>query len=133
MHQPAAEGNSVGLVVELLRIQFIEVIQFVFLQNLSVQVCHTVYAETIVNVHICHMYQVSLVNNGYGSVVKPVFYNGIQFTDNGHQLRYCPVQVVHGPFFQRLCQNGMVGVCTGFRHNINGVIHTDATFHQQTD
>ena len=42
MHQETSLGNSIGLIIELLRHQLIEIFQLLILQNLRMQPCHTI-------------------------------------------------------------------------------------------
>ncbi len=67
--QPAAEGDAVGLVVELLGVQLIEAVQLGVLQNFGVQGCNAVGGVGKVDVHVRHVYPIILVDNGEALVL----------------------------------------------------------------
>ena len=57
----------------------------------------------------------------------------VQLVDNRHQVRNNLLEVIDRPFFQCLCQDGVVGVSTGLAYNIDGFLHGKASLLQQTD
>ena len=54
--QKAPLGNTVGLVIELLREHLIKVLQFLILQNFGVKPCNTVYGIAGCNSQMRHLY-----------------------------------------------------------------------------
>ena len=133
MQKPAAEGDSVSLVVEFLRIQTVEIVQLGVFQNIGMQRGHTVNAEAIMNINMSHVYHIVAVNDGYAFIGIFSAYFVIQDLDDGHQLRYDFIQIMYRPFLQSLCQNGVVGVGTGFFHYLDSVIHGQTLKNKQTD
>ena len=65
VEQPAAESNTVCLVVELLRINLIEIVQLCILQDLCMKSSHAVYRESVVDVHMSHVDSLVFINNIY--------------------------------------------------------------------
>ena len=133
LQQPAAEGDAVGLVVELFRVQLIEAVQLGIFQDLSVQRCHAVGGVGEVDVHVGHVHPVVLVDDGKALVLGAGAGQCIQLFDNGHQLGHHGIQIGAGPLFQRLGQNGVVGVGAGPGHDLHGFLKFDAPLPQQPD
>ena len=131
--QPAAEGDAVGLVIELLRVQLVEAVQLGVFQNLGVQRCHAVGGVGKVDVHVCHVHPVVLVNDGKALVLGAGACQRIQLFNDGHQLRHHGVQIGAGPLFQCFGQNGVVGVGAGLGDDLHGLFKFDAALAQQTD
>ena len=113
VHEPAAEGDTVGLVVEFLRIDLIELVQFILFQYLRVQIGYAVDAVAVMNIHVGHMHQIFVINNSYRRIAVFLLHHSIQLPDNGHKLGNHLPEIIHGPFFQRLRQNGMIGISAG--------------------
>ena len=63
MHQPSAEGDAVGFVVELFRIDVMEHLQLRGFQNLRMQRRHAVDRKAIVYIHVGHMHQVAVIDD----------------------------------------------------------------------
>ena len=84
MHQPSAERDAVGLIIEFLRIEFVEMLQFLILQNLRVQGCHTIDAEAIVNVNVCHVHTFFLIDDIHGRIIEFPTDLVVKHLDNGH-------------------------------------------------
>ena len=133
MEQPAAEGNAVGLVVELLRIDLIEWVEFDFFQNLRVQRCNAVDAEAIVNVQTCHVHSVVLVDDAELLLAVLPANLVVQHFDDGNQLRNYLLEIGQRPLLQRLCQNGVVGVSAGLGNCLNGIVHFHTACNHKAD
>ena len=69
VQQPAAEGNAVCLIVELLRIDLVEVVELRIFQNFRVQVGNAVDTVRKMNIHMCHMNTILSINNCYFFIV----------------------------------------------------------------
>ena len=126
LQQPTAEGDTVGLVVELFRVQLVEAVQLRVFQDLGVQRRHAVGGVGKVDVHVCHVHPVVLVNDGKALVLGAGACQRIQLFNNGHQLRHHGIQIGAGPLFQCLGQNGVVGVSAGLGDDLHGLFKFDA-------
>ena len=131
--EPAAEGDAVGLVVELFGVQLVEAVQFGILQNLGVQRGHAIGGVGEVDIHVGHVHLVIPVDDGKAFVLGALFHQRVQLLDNGHQLGHHGIQIGTGPLFQSFCQNGVVGVGAGFGDDLHSLTEFDALFAQQTD
>ena len=133
MHQPAAEGDAVCLVVEFFRIDLGEGLQLRFLQNLRVEAGNAVDGEAVVNVHVGHVYQAVLIQDCHLGVGILLLHPLVQLLDDGYQLRHSLLQIVQRPLLQGLRQNGVVGVGAGLGHGLDGVVQADAPLGEQAD
>ena len=133
VHQPSAEGDAVGLVVELLRIDIVEGLQLGIFQDLRVKRRHAVYRIAKMNVDVGHMNPVFLVDDINLLVVEIPSHSGVQVADDGKQMGNHLFQIGNGPLLQRLRQNGMVGVGAGLSHHIHRRIRVEASGLQQAD
>ena len=124
--QPAAEGDAVGLVVELFRVQLIEAVQLGIFQDLGVQRCHAVGGMGEVDVHVGHVHPVVLVDDGKALVLGAGAGQCVQLFNDGHQLGHHCIQIGAGPFFQRLGQNGVVGVGAGPGNDLHSFLKLNA-------
>ena len=124
--QPAAEGDTVGLVVKLLRVQLVEAVQLGVLQNFSVQSRHAVGGVGKVDVHVRHVYPIILVDNGKALVLGAGAGQLVQLFNDRHQLRHNGIQIGARPLLQRLCQNRVVGVSAGLGDDLNGLLKLDS-------
>ena len=131
--QPAAEGDAVGFIVKLFRINIIEGLQLRALQDLGVESRHSVDGKAVVDIHIGHMDSLVLIDDIDGLVRILCFHPGVQFPDNGHQLGRHLLQIGNRPFFQGLRQNGVVGVGAGLFHHFDGLVHGKVSLLEQTD
>ena len=64
MKEETSLGDPVSLVVELLRVHIVEVLQRMFLQDLGMKSCDTVYGEAGADSHISHL-DLSVMNDGH--------------------------------------------------------------------
>ena len=131
--QPAAEGDAVGLIVELFRVQLVKAVQLGIFQNLGVQRCHAVGGVGEVDVHVGHVHPVVLVDDGKALILGAGAGQCVQLFDNGHQLGHHGIQIGAGPLFQCFGQNGVVGVGAGLCDDLYGFLKFDALFAQQPD
>ena len=131
--QPAAEGDAVGLVVELFRVQLVEAVQLGVFQDLGMQGGHTVGGMGEVDVHVGHVHPVVLVDDGKAFVLGTGAGQRIQLLNDRHQLGHHGIQIGTGPLFQRFGQNGVVGVGAGLGNDLHGFVKVNAFFTQQAD
>ena len=131
--QPAAESNSVGLVVELLRIDIIKRFQLRILQDLRVQRGNAVDRETIVDIHMRHVNAAVLVDDRHLFPFVFCLSPRIQLENNRKQMRHYLLQVINRPFFQRFGKDRVVGIGTGSADNADRFIHREASLLKQTD
>ena len=87
VQKPPAEGNAVRLVIELLRVDSIEMLQFGILQYLRMKSRHSIDAVPEVDVHMCHVDAVLFIYNGNPWILVSSLDARIQILDNRHDLR----------------------------------------------
>ena len=121
-HQPPAEGDAVGLVVELFGIEHIEGVQLGVFQNLRVQLRHAVDLGAAVDIHMGHVDDVVFVPDGRPRIVAALPGPLIQGPDEGQKLGSHLLQIGGGPLLQGLGQDGVVGVGAGALHQIHGLL-----------
>ena len=121
--QPSAEGDAVCLVIELLRIDLVELVELRILKDLRMNGCNAVYREAVVNVDIGHMNAAICINNLHIRILVFRTDAAIQLLDDRNQLRNHLFQIFHRPGFQSLCKDGVVRVCAGLRYHLNRLIH----------
>ena len=94
---------------------------------------NTVDGESIVDIHMCHVNQIIFVNDGYIFLWIFCFDFLIQLFDNRYKVRNYIKKVVHRPFFQSFCEDGMVCVSTYFGYNLSSFVEVDSALCQETD
>ena len=131
--EPAAECDAVCLVVELLRIDLVEVVQLRVLQNLRVQGCDAVHTESVMNINMRHVYCIVSVDHGNALIIVFSSYLVIQHLDDRHELRNNLLQVSDRPLLKRLCEDCVVRISACPGDNIDCVIHVQSALHEQAD
>ena len=131
--QPAAEGDAVGLVVELFRVQVVEGLQLAGLEDVGVQGGHAVHRVAVVDVHVGHVHPAPLVQDGHPAVAAALAGPAVQLLDDGHDLGGHRLDIVQGPLFQGLGQDGVVGVGAGLFHLFHCGVEGQALLGQQAD
>ena len=127
---PAAMGDAVGLVVELLREVLVEILQGAFLQDVGVETCHAVYAEGAYHCQACHVNLAILQDRQLTHQLLIVRVLGtyfieeaaVDFVDNHVDTRQQLLKELPVPLLQGLRQNGVVSVCHGVPGDIPGII-----------
>ena len=94
---------------------------------------NTVNGESVVDIHMCHVNQIIFVNDGYIFLWIFCFDFLIQFFDDRYKVRNYIKKVVHRPFFQSFCEDGMVCVSTYFGYNLSSFVEVDSALCQETD
>ena len=136
MQKESPLGNTVGLVVELLREHLIEVLKLLILQNLCVKPCNTVNRISRNNCKMSHLnltiiYNSHLTNlligdsglsrilhfNKTDETAVNLFYNLVY---TGKQTR----EQLNRPLLKSFRHNCMIGICTGFGSNIPCLVPT---------
>ena len=133
MQQPAAEGDTVCLVVEFLRVDIIKRFQLGIFQDLGVQCSNAVNGKSVVDIHVCHVDTLILVDDRYFLVFVFLLCLCIQLMDDRQQVWNYFLEVIDRPFLQCLGKDGMVRVSAGFAYNIDGFLHGKASLLQQAD
>ena len=87
---------------------------------------NSVYAEAVVDINVGHVNPVVLINDIDGRIVKFTAYLVIQHLHNGDQLGHRLLEKFHGPGFQGLSKDSVVGVGAGAADDFNGVVHFHA-------
>ena len=133
VHEPATEGNTVGLVIEFFWVKVIEGLQLRRFQNVCVEGRNTVDGISVVNIHVSHVHTAVLINDIDRRVVFHFFCTTVQFLDKWYQMRYNTIQEIKWPFFQSLCQDGVVGVGRHLLNDLNSLIKVNTTKFQKTN
>ena len=141
MEEPSSLGDTICFIIEFFRIQFIEVLQFLMFQNFCMERRNTVYGMAAHNGKVCHT-NLTVGNDCHTTEffrVHAVFclqFQTIAAVDFFHNLidtRQQTAEQFHGPFFQRFCHDGMVGVSAYLSGDFPSVIPRHIVFiHQHT-
>ena len=131
--EPAAECDSVCLVVELLRINLVEVVQLRVLEDLCVQSSNAVYTEPVVDIDMRHMHCVITVDNSNALILVFSSHFVIEHLNDRHKLRNNFLQVMYRPFLKCLGKDRVVCIRTASGDNINRIVHIQSSLHKQAD
>ena len=121
MKQETSLCDTVCLVVELLRHHLIEVLQLLFLQDLGVQSCNTVYRVACSDCQVCHLH-LSVVDDRHLadlllvariSSLDLLHKAAVDLFDDLVYTRKQSGEQLDRPFFQCLSHDRMVRVSTG--------------------
>ncbi|SCH33629.1 Uncharacterised protein [uncultured Clostridium sp.] len=124
--QETTLGNTVGLVVELLRHHLVEILQLLLFQDLCMQSRYAVYRMACRDSQMSHL-DLSVVNDSHLAdlfLIARIFCLDIQYkttVDLLHDLVYTGKQTgeqLDRPFLQGLCHDGVVGVSAGLSRYI---------------
>ena len=107
--------------------------KFAFFQNLGMQSRNTIRGMGKMDIHMCHMHDLILVNDGKRSIIGTAFCKNIQFFDDRHKLRNNGIEIMTRPFFQSFCENRVVGVSTGFCYDLDCFIKIDSMLTEEAD
>ena len=94
---------------------------------------NTVNGESVVDIHMCHMNQIVLVDDCHIFLWIFCFDFLIQFFDDRYKVRNYIKKVVHWPFFQSLCKDGMVCVSTYVGYDLSSLIKVDSALCQKAN
>ena len=130
-HEPAAEGDAVGLVGKFLGVELGEGPHLGLNENLRVKRGHPVDGVAEVHVHRCHVHDVVAVDHRDGRVLGARAGERVKLADDGHDAGRHLLDVAHRPGLERLCEDGVVGVAAGALHDGGGVLERDAALHEQ--
>ena len=108
--QPSAEGNPVRLVVELLRVDVVEVSQLRLLENLRMKLRNAVDRLSIVDINVRHVYRVIFINDHNRRIVILSSDTIIQCLNDRYQLWNNLLQIGNGPLFKRFRQDRVIRV-----------------------
>ena len=133
MEKPSSECDTICLVVELLRINLVEVVQLRILEDLCVKVCNTVYTVAIVYINVCHVHSLILVDDIYALILVSVTNLLIQFLDDRNKLWNNLLKVSKRPLLKSLCKDSMVGVCAHLCHDLCSLVKWDALSGKKSD
>ena len=122
---PAAEGDAVGLVGELLGVDLVERMKLGVLQNLGVECGDAVDGEAKVDVHVGHVDGVVFVDDGDARVIVLGLRDLIELDDNVGDGRGDLLQAGERPLFECLGKNRVVGVGNHGAHDGNGLVKLD--------
>ena len=84
VHEPAAEGDTIGLVVEFFWVKVVEGLQLRWFQYISVQGCNPIYWVAIVDIHVSHVDTAWFVDDVGRSVSHFCFDTTVQLFNNRH-------------------------------------------------
>ena len=123
---PAAEGNTVGLIGELLGIDLVERMKLGVLQDLGVEGGYAVDGEAKVDVHVSHVDGVVLVDDGDARVIVLGLRDLIELDDNVGDGRGDLLQAGERPLLERLGKNRVVSVGDHGAYDGHGLVKLDA-------
>ena len=123
---PAAEGDAVGLVGELLGIDFVERMKLGVLQDLGVEGGYAVDGEAKVDVHVGHVDGVVFVDDGDARVIVLGLRDLIELDDNVGDGRGDLLQAGERPLLERLGKNRVVSVGDHGAYDGHGLVKLDA-------
>ena len=121
MKQETSLCNTVCLIVEFLRIHFVEISQFLFLQDICMESCNTVHRVTACDCQMGHL-NLSIIDDRHLAdffLISRIFcrdFSNKSAVDFFNNLIYTRKQFgkqFNRPFFQSFCHNCMVCICTG--------------------
>ena len=124
VQEPAAESNTVCLVVELLRIDLIEVVQLCILQDLCMKGSYAVYRKSVVDIHVSHVDSLIFVNDIYRLICVFLSYSLIQLFNDRKKMGNHFFQIIHWPFFQSFRQDGVVRISAGLAYDFHCFVHS---------
>ena len=119
---PAAEGDAVGLVGELLGIDLVERVELGVLKNLGVERGDAVDGEAKVDVHVGHVDGLMLVDDGDARVVVLGLGDLVELDDDVGDGGRDLLQAGERPLLERLGKNRVVGVGDHGAHDGNGLV-----------
>ena len=126
----ATVRDTVGLVVELLGRQGIEVLEHDVLDDVGVDLCHAVDAVAADHGQVGHADLAVPQNRGLAQALLPALLRGVErlvpttadlvddLVNTGEELG----ERADGPLLQSLGQDGVVGVAHDLRHDVPGVV-----------
>ena len=118
LDDPSAESDPVGLVVELLGIELVEIVELCILKDLRVKSRHAVDRVAVVNVQMGHMHVAVPVDDLHGRIAVFCLNGVVHPRNDRHQVRNDSLQEVLGPCLQRLRQDRVVRVGADVRHDL---------------
>ena len=139
LHQPAAVGDAVGLVVEFAGEIFVEGTQYRFLENFGVNLGHAVDAVAADHRQMGHMdkaigddrHLADLVPFAGVTVPQVGAPALVDLVDDHEQTRHQVAEHFHRPLLERFRHHRMVGVGDGVQRDPPGVFPAEALFVQQ--
>ena len=122
---PAAEGNAVGLIRELLGIDLVERMELGVLQDLGVECRNAVDGEAKVDVDVGHVDGVVIVDDGDTRVIVLGLGDLIELDDNVGDGRGDLLQAGERPLLERLGKNRVVSVGDHGPYDGHGLVKLD--------
>ena len=122
---PTAEGDTVGLIGELLGVDLVERMKLGILQDLGVECGDAVDGEAKVDVHVGHVDGVVLVDDGDTRVVVLGLGDLIEFDDNVGDGGGDLLQAGERPLLECLGKNRVVSVGDHGAYDGNGLVKLD--------
>ena len=89
---------------------------------------NSVYRESVMDVDMRHMHALFLIDDLDFGVLVLCTHTLIKLLDIRNKLGNHLFKILKRPFFQSLCKDGMVGICAGLAHNLDGFIHGKCFF-----
>ena len=108
-------------------------IQLRVLQNLCMQICHSIHTKAIMNINMRHMNHIITVNDRNSFIIETSSYLIIQYLNDRNQLWHNLHQIMSRPLFQCFRQYCMICISTGSAYNIDGRIHIHSLCNEKTD
>ena len=127
---PAAGRDTVGLILEPLREGLIPGMEHIVLEDLTVDLGDAVNIGANIDAQVCHMGSIVPHDEQLRMLTLEL---GINPQNNVHDFRDNAAHQLQIPLFQRLTQNGMVGIGEGLLCYLEALIEIHALSHQKTD
>ena len=133
MHEPAAESNTVGLVIEFFRVDIVEGLELRVFQDFCMQSGNPIDTVSVVDIHVSHVHTVGLINDLHCWICVFSFHALVKLFDDWYQMRYYFFQEFQRPFFKSFCQNCVVRISSHLLYDGNCFIQIQTTFSQETN
>ena len=139
MEQETALRDAVGLIVELLGRELVEVAKCLLLQNLGVNLCDTVDREGCRAGHECHAH-LAVVNDGHAVfsrlIARELVLDSeqeatVNLLDNLVDTRKQAGEELNGPLLECLGHDGVVRVRAGLVRNLPRLFPAESLFVHQ--
>ena len=126
VHQPPARGNTIGLVLDQIRIQTHLIAEQIILQNFRMDASHAIDRMRANQCQCCHMQRAVTQRTGAADKIRiirallpgPGTIAPVYFRNNHGNARQQILNILHRPFFQSLGHNRMIGIGNRFLHNL---------------
>ena len=97
------------------------------------KISNSVDTVSIMDVHMSHVYTILVIDNMDSRIFISSLNSCIQITDDRNDLWCNLLQIINRPFFQCLCEDGVIGIRAGLLYDLNRLIEVDLFLNKKTD